>query len=202
MPDNANGYEEHAHDFIRRRDRRIGPDVVGHWIAQLPPGAEVLELGCGHGIVSQTLVDAGAKLYAVDASPTLLAAFRDRFPQVPTDCSPAEDSTFFARTFDAVVAWGLIFLMEEPAQRKVLTKAASALRPGGKLLFTAPNQKCTWIDVMTRRPSWSLGQDEYESLLRSLGLDVAPGEEDSGGNYYYYATKSKVDEIMNGRPVT
>jgi SAM-dependent methyltransferase len=193
MPDNANGYEELAYEYIRRRDTWIGPDVVARWAAQLTPGAEVLELGCGHGVVSQALLDAGVKLYAVDASPTLLAAFRKRFPQVPTECFPAEDSTFFARTFDAVVAWGLIFLMDESAQRKVLGKAASVLRPGGKLLFTSPRPKCTWIDTMTGRPSWSLGQDAYESLLDSLDLDVAPGEEDSGGNYYYFASRSKPD---------
>ena len=199
MPDNANGYEEFAHEFIQRRNRRIGPAVVARWASQLAPGAEVLELGCGHGVVSQALVDAGLNLYAVDASPTLLAAFRKRFPHVQTDCSPAEDSTFFERTFDAVIAWGLIFLVDETAQRNLLAKAASALRPGGKLLFTAPRQQCAWTDVMTRRPSWSLGREEYVSLLRALNLDVQPGEEDSGGNYYYYAHKGQ-DRSSTDRP--
>jgi ubiquinone/menaquinone biosynthesis C-methylase UbiE len=137
-------------------------------------------------------VEAGLSLYAVDASPTLLASFRERFPHVPNDCCPVEESTLFGRSFDAVIAWGLIFLMENAVQRKVLSKAASVLHPGGRLLFTAVKQRCTWIDVMTRRASWSLGQNEYELLIRSLGLEVSPGEEDSGGNFYYYATKRPV----------
>ena len=192
MLDNANGYEEYAHEFVRRRNVPIGPDLVARWAAQIPAGAEVLEVGCGHGVISQVLVDAGLKLWAVDASPTLLAAFRVRFPDVQTECSTAETSELFGRTFDAVVAWGVIFLLEQDAQRAVLPKLARALRPGGKLLFTAPQQQHTWIDVMTRRTSWSLGQDEHESLLRVAGMEIAPGEVDSGANCYYLATKRQV----------
>ena len=189
MTDRANGYEEYAEQFMHRRDTHIGPDVVREWARQLPPGTEVLELGCGHGVVSKVLVEAGLKLYAVEPSPTLLGAFRERFPDVETDCSPAEDSAFFGRAFDAIVAWGVLFLMEEEAQREVLRRAAAALRPGGRLLFTAPREKREWIDILTERPSWSLGAEVYQSLLRELGCEVSSGVTDEGGNYYYEAVK-------------
>ena len=149
----------------------------------------MLELGCGHGVVSQVLIDQGLRLYAIDASPTLLATFRQRFPDVQAECAPAEESSYFNRTFDGVIAWGLMFLLPEETQRTVLTKMGRALKPGGRLLFTAQRETLTWFDSITGQESYSLGAEKYESLLRELGLDIEPGRTDAGENYYYLATK-------------
>jgi SAM-dependent methyltransferase len=113
----------------------------------------VLELGCGHGVISQVLVDAWLTLYVMDSSPSLLHSFRERFPDVQTECAAAEESAFFHRSFDGLVAWGLIFPLPEETQRVVLTKAANALAPGGKFLFTAPREAVAWNDAITRLES-------------------------------------------------
>jgi SAM-dependent methyltransferase len=189
MIDNANGYEENAHHFLRARNSRIGPDVVAAWAVRFPRGAQILELGCGFGVISQVLLDAGLALSANDASPALLRVFRERFPHVETECATAENSTFFTRTYDGIVAWGLLFLLEESFQRRVLTQSAGALRHGGRLLFTAPREIVQWNDSLTGHPSFGLGSDFYESLLRDVGLTVEPGVFDSGENYYYFATR-------------
>jgi 2-polyprenyl-3-methyl-5-hydroxy-6-metoxy-1,4-benzoquinol methylase len=188
--DRANGYEEYADTFMRARNARIGLSVVRAWARGFQPGAPVLELGCGDGVISEVLVEAGLALYAVDASPTLLGAFRERFPAVETECAAAEESAFFHRTFDGVIAVGLMFLLPEDAQRIVLAKVANVLRPGGRFMFTAPCQMCAWVDVLTGRESRSLGAERYEAALRGLGLEVAPGSFDEGENYYFFAVKA------------
>jgi len=190
--DRANGYEEYADTFIKSRNPRIGFEVVAGWAQTFSEGAELLELGCGHGVISEVLLNAGLKLFAVDASPTLLHAFCDRFPRVETDCSTAEESKFFGRRFDGVVAWGLLFLLEEDTQLKVLAKVAEVLRPGGHFMFTAPSDPINWIDVVTQRPSRSLGVNVYEQFLRQSGLEVSSGVKDEGENHYYFATKPSV----------
>jgi hypothetical protein len=73
----------------------------------------------------------------------------------------AEESSFFGRTYDGVVAVGLLFLLEEDVQRALINKVAAVTKPGGRFLFTAPLQKVAWRDLTTGRESVSLGDEEY-----------------------------------------
>jgi 2-polyprenyl-3-methyl-5-hydroxy-6-metoxy-1,4-benzoquinol methylase len=190
MPDDgANGYEQYAEIFMRARNSKIGPSVMRKWASQLEPGSELLELGCGHGVISQVLLQADLHLSVVDPSPTLLRELHDRFPDVEMECSTAQASKLLSRKYDGVVAWGLIFLLAETDQRSVLRRAADALRPGGRLVFTAPSEALTWKDSITEMPSLSLGATVYEALLRELGLHISPGVIDEGDNFYYEAIK-------------
>lgn len=191
--DTSHGWEHIAEAFIAARDRSaIGVDVVRAWANHLPPSAAVLDMGCGTGVpVAQALVEDGFSVHGVDASPTLLAEFRRRFPQLRAACEPAETSAFFGRRFGGVVAVGLMFLLPADVQRSLILKAASALDPGGRLLFTAPAQACTWADLMTGRESRSLGADAYTELLAEAGLVLAGNATDEGGNYYFHAVKPR-----------
>jgi len=117
MTDRSNGYERVSKQFLAGRGRApstaVGAREVRDWARTLPRGATVLELGCGSGLpITKQLVDQGLSVFAVDASPSMVQAFRKNFPEVPIACEAVEESTFFERTFDAVVSWGLIFLLE------------------------------------------------------------------------------------------
>jgi len=191
VPDRSNGYEAIADGFIRARTPTIGPRIVRKWAKGLPPGAFIFDIGCGHGIpISQALLQDGFTVYGVDASPTLVSKFREQFPNAPVECSSVEDSLFFNRTFDAVVAWGLIFILPVETQRRLIDKVARTLNWHGQFLFTSPKQACTWIDGMTGLPSISLGHEVYEQELAAHGLVLVGNDEDEGENYYYFATKS------------
>jgi 2-polyprenyl-3-methyl-5-hydroxy-6-metoxy-1,4-benzoquinol methylase len=64
-----------------------------------------LDLGCGPGVpISETLIEGGFDVYGIDASVTMVAAFQSRFPTNVVQCAAVEDSDFFGRSFDAVVA--------------------------------------------------------------------------------------------------
>jgi SAM-dependent methyltransferase len=194
--DDSNGYEGIASIYIARRGARplvgdaIGAAVVREWAQAFPSGATVLDLGSGPGEPgTRILKEAGLATYAVDASPTMVAAFRERFPGVPIDQNTAEKSEFFGRTFDGVLAWGLLFLLKPEVQALVIEKVARALNPGGRFLFTAPEEPLEWLDGMTDRRSQSLGAQTYERLLRDAGLTWVDGAEDEGGNHYYFVQK-------------
>jgi 2-polyprenyl-3-methyl-5-hydroxy-6-metoxy-1,4-benzoquinol methylase len=191
--DPSNGYQRMAPDFIAGRGRRhggVGASVVGAWARALPQGAAILDLGCGTGVpISETLVDAGFRVYGVDAAPAMVAAFSARFPELAVQCAAAEDSDFFGREFDGIVAWGLIFLLDADSQRRLLAKMAGALRTDGSMLFTAPRAACSWLDIMTGEASTSLGLDEYRRELEAAGLTLIGTEIDAGENHYYMTVK-------------
>jgi SAM-dependent methyltransferase len=188
--DPANGWEAVAGRLIAERDASIGVATVRAWARRLPERASVLDLGCGSGVpISQALIDDGFAVYGVDAAPTLVAAFRSRFPGAPVACEPVETSRFFDRTFEGVVAIGLIFLLSADVQRALIRRVATALRPGGRLLFTAPAERCTWADLLTGRESCSLGAATYGDLLLDAGFTLVGEDVDEGGNHYYDAVR-------------
>jgi SAM-dependent methyltransferase len=185
--DPSNGYEATAAEFMRRREQsNIGLATIRRWSSLLPPGASVLDLGCGHGVpVAKALVEDGFEVYGIDASPTLVEAFCRRFPQAHARCEAVEDSDFFGTTFDGVLAIGLVFLLEAHVQRQLIRKVARALIPGGRFLFTAPREACEWQDVLTGRRSLSLGADAYQSVLAPAGLVLVDEYQDEGDNHYF-----------------
>ncbi len=164
--------------------------MVAEWAQSLSAGATILDLGCGTGIpISLTLIERGFNVYGVDASASMIAEYRANFPTAPVQCAAVEDSDFFGRTFDGVVAWGLFFLLGADAQRELIAKIATALPPGGHFLFTAPYQVCNWLDAMTGRTSMSLGHEAYRSALESEGMSLIATCLDEGQNHHYSALK-------------
>lgn len=188
--DKSNGYEEIAYGFIRRRNPRIGVATVRKWSQTLARGAAMLDLGCGHGVpISQALIEDGFALYGIDASARLIAAFRERFPNAQAECAAVEDSEFFGRTFDGIIAWGLLFLLARDVQATVIHRVAAALSSGGRFLSTSPREAVTWTDVLTERESVSLGAEAYQKILRAEGLILTGEDSDEAENHYYFASR-------------
>jgi SAM-dependent methyltransferase len=131
----------------------------------------------------------GFVIYGVEASPSLTAAFRQRFPRAYVACEAVEDSRFFGRTFDGVIAVGLWFLLPAELQRELIHKVAPALKPGGRFLFTSPVQTGTWRDELTGGQSLSLGAEVYKAVLSDAGLSLIGEYVDEGDNHYYDAQK-------------
>jgi 2-polyprenyl-3-methyl-5-hydroxy-6-metoxy-1,4-benzoquinol methylase len=191
--DKSNGYEDNAATFIRCRSKGIdgiGAPSVRHWARSLPLNATVLDIGCGVGLpISKALVDEGLTVYGIDASPSMVQIFKQNFPNIPVACEAVEDSSFFNRLFDAIIAWGLVFLLPVEIQEVAIQKMANALHAGGKLLFTAPSQKLKWEDAITEIESISLGAERYKELLSASGLSLIEEFEDEGENHYYHAVR-------------
>ena len=94
----------------------------------------VVELGCGSGLLTRHLLDAGHIVIATDASPAMLDLARETAPDaedvrrlvLPDDPIPAAD---------AIVSVGhaLSYLPDEAAIDRALVAIAETLRPGGVL---------------------------------------------------------------------
>jgi hypothetical protein len=98
----------------------------------------------------------------------MIAEFRSTFPNVPVQCA-CRRFGFLRPNFDGVVAWAFLFAPRR-IQLKLAKKIAAILPSGGRLLFTAPSQPCSWLDAVTERPSISLGHDAYRVALHAEGM--------------------------------
>ena len=185
--DKSNGYEDNAVTFIRCRSKGIngvGATSVRQWARTLPLNATVLDIGCGGGDpISKALADEGLTVYGIDASPSMVQIFKQNFPDSPVACEAVEDSSFFNRQFDAIIAWGLMFLLPKQIQEIVIPKMASALYAGGKLLFTAPSRKMKWEDAITDIESISLGAERYKAFIAASGLSIIEEFDEEGENH-------------------
>jgi 2-polyprenyl-3-methyl-5-hydroxy-6-metoxy-1,4-benzoquinol methylase len=125
--DGSNGYEGVSEEFLARRGNRstrsigIGVKEVRKWARTLPSGSSVIDLGCGPGFpITTVLVDEGLDVFGVDAAPSFVAAFQRNLPGTPILCETVQESRLFDRTFDAVLAWGLMFLLKAEDQHRLI----------------------------------------------------------------------------------
>jgi len=185
--DRSRGWNAIADRFMDARSE-IGVGTVRRWAGLLPPGADIVDIGCGSGVpISAALDSDGFRVFGIDASPALVAEFRRRLPAAEVACEAAETSCLFHRMFDAAVAIGLMFLLPADDQHRVIERVGSALKPGGRFLFSAPRQSCTWRDILTGEPSLSLGEDGYRSALEKMGMTLCGHYVDEGENHYFDA---------------
>jgi SAM-dependent methyltransferase len=190
----SNGYEGVSLEFLARRgsgrSTGVGVNAVRKWARTLPRAATVIDLGCGPGFpITEVLVAEGLTVFGVDAAPSFVQAFRRNLPNTPVACEPVQESRFFDRTFDGVLAWGLMFLLSPEDQQRLIQRIAEILVPGGRLLFTSPAEPLVWNDAMTGLESRSPGAEEYRRQLSAVGLSVSSEYEDEGENHYFDAFK-------------
>jgi trans-aconitate methyltransferase len=93
------------------------------------PGERILDLGCGHGTLTEKLVAAGAAVIGVDASGEQVAAARAR----GLDAHVADGHALaFAAEFDAVLSNAALHWMTRPDA--VIDGVWRALKPGGRFV--------------------------------------------------------------------
>lgn len=188
--DASRGYDAIVDQYIAARSE-TGRTVVRKWAAELHTNSSIIDIGAGHGEpVTAELIAAGHSVWAIDASPKMAKAFQTRFPHVPVRCETVESSAFFGQSYDAISMVGLIFLLEEDAQIRVLDRLREVLKPSGRFLFSAPEQEGQWQDLLTGRTSWSLGFERYRRALLQANFSLVSTHKDEGGNFYYEALPS------------
>lgn len=104
--------------------------------ALVPPGARVLDAGCGTGRVAAALAARGHDVVGVDADPTLVEAARADHPGprfLVADLAELDlAAQGEAEPFDAAVLAGNVMVFVAPGtERDVLARVAAHVRPDG-----------------------------------------------------------------------
>lgn len=125
------------HDWASRRQPVIDQHIA--WIAhQLPPGSRILDLGCGPGLYTLPLARMGYHCTGVDFSPASIA-YAQRQAHIDTlDITyQHQDIRYYTPEgcFDFImITFGELNAFSVEDVRIILSRCASWLAPGGKLL--------------------------------------------------------------------
>ena len=143
-------------------------------LAELPPGAAVLDLGCGTGEpLAGYFIRAGRTVVGLDGSPAMIAKCRERFPDMTWIVGDMRRLAL-GRTFGAVLAWDSFFHLAYDDQRAMFAVFAAHAAAGGLLLFTSgpDHGEATGVMDGVAFAHFSLAAAEYRSLLLRHGFAV------------------------------
>jgi SAM-dependent methyltransferase len=127
--------EEYLHRIGTSAPRQAGEDVLREVLPPAPTSA--LDLGCGDGRLAALVLDerpAIARIVAVDVSPPMLAAARDRFagePRVDIRAWDLRNPIAPLGPFDVIVSGFAVHHLGHERKQALFTEVAQQLRPGG-----------------------------------------------------------------------
>ncbi|MCA0997466.1 class I SAM-dependent DNA methyltransferase [Alloyangia pacifica] len=139
------------------------------FIAALPKGGDVLDLGCGPGLEAARMAQVGLRVEAMDASPEMVALAAAR-PGVAAQQGSFDDLCA-ERRYDGV--WASFSLLHAPRAEmpRHLAAIARALRPDGVLSLTLKEGQGEARDRLGRFYSYYT-EPELRRLLADVGLRV------------------------------
>lgn len=150
-------------------------------LGDLPPGAAVLDFGCGTGDVARRLFELGHRVTGADLSEAMIAVCRDRYSGTALEfvrVAGVGPLPFAAASFDAVIASSVLEYVRE--LEPLLAEFRRVLRPGGRLVVTVPDMR----DPLRKREAWIrrvatapvvaalLAQSRWAEGARYLALSV------------------------------
>lgn len=191
-------YERHAREWDADRREAGWSDKPWHdrFIAALPSGATVLDIGCGSASpVAQHMAACRLHVTGIDASPTLISLCRERLPShewIVADMRVLR----LGRRFAGILAWDSFFHLTPNDQREMFQVFAAHAATSAILMFNAGPAHGEAIGAYRGDPLYhaSLSADEYRTLLDEIGFDVIAHEvEDwrSGGGRTVWLARSR-----------
>jgi SAM-dependent methyltransferase len=168
-------YQRHAADWDKDRGREL---LERYWLngflGLMPPGASVLDLGCGSGEpIGRFLVEQGCEVTGVDSSPGLIDLCKSRFPEQEWIVSDMR-TLAPGRRFDGILAWNSFFHLRPDDQRRMFPLFGKHAAPNAALMFTSGPSHGEAIGTYKGEPLYhgSLDGAEYHSLLKQNGFEV------------------------------
>ena len=102
-------------------------------------GQRILDVGCGGGILTESLAGEGAQMTGLDASPEAIRIAKEHQPSIHYVCCLLED--YEAPVFDHIVCMELLEHVADPAH--LIAHCARLLKPGGTLFLSTINRTLT-----------------------------------------------------------
>ena len=128
-------------EFERIADIKRLDFIIAALKAKLPEGAEVLDVGCGNGVISRSLGAQGFTVKGIDVSAKTIEKARslNSYPNVSFDVISAEQLVADGHRYHAVICSEVLEHLNDPG--KLLYVLHQTLTNDGILIVTVPNGK-------------------------------------------------------------
>ncbi|OOF26545.1 hypothetical protein BZJ19_05330 [Salinivibrio proteolyticus] len=140
----VNKWEAFSDSFEQRNTYVVGQviiDTVKSRLAELENLGVVLELGCGNGTYTSSLLHNAISILATDLSEKMVETTKQRFQghaNVHTDVANCTQLPYSDDQFDTVLMANLLHII--PCRHAALLEAKRVLKPGGRLIVMSMTQ--------------------------------------------------------------
>lgn len=159
-------YDEFATWYERERGRGYHAFLDRMEIGTAAPhiqGREILEAGCGTGLVLEGLAQLAKRAVGVDISAGMLEKARERGLEVVK--GSVTDLPFDDDSFDAVVSFKV--LAHVPDLGKALAECARVTRPGGTLVLEFYNRNSIRYLVKRLKPAHKVAESTFDDQVHT-----------------------------------
>ena len=164
----ARAAQDYANGFARKKDVDQTPDMTA-FLAHVPDGGRILDLGCGPGHCAASFRDAGYGIDATDATPEMADLALERYG-IEVRVEPFEALSAVAE-YDGI--WANFSLLHAPRADfpTHLSRIHRALRPGGALHLGMKLGSGEARDRLGRFYTY-YDEDELTGLVEAAGFTV------------------------------
>ena len=166
QPDFEQKYHQVEQHYWWFRARR---DMIARLMKKVPKGSNVLDIGCGSGLLVSLFGDR-YQMHGVDNSAAALALAKGRgIPNIRK--ADAAATSYHDHAFDCIIASDILEHIED--DRKALAEWRRILRPGGRLIVFVPAFQALWgRHDKANRHFRRYSRPQLAGALRTAGFHV------------------------------
>lgn len=173
-------------EFSRIADKKRLKFILDAITENIPSGEEILDVGCGNGIITAAVGKSGFVVTGIDASEKTIAAAQssNTLPNVKFMVVPAGELAVQRGKFSAIICSEVLEHLHDPSS--LLTVLRTSLRDRGILVVTVPNGRGPRELLVTKPVQylqkknnivWKLVSG-FKKLLRYKGITVQSSADD------------------------
>jgi len=193
-------------EFTRIADIKRVKFITDEVMGNCPPGGHVLDIGCGNGLISRALGEAGFNVLGIDVSEKTIAVAKaaNTLNNVRFEVVPAGALQPAPAKYHAIVCSEVLEHLHHPSE--LLNIIHSSLKDNGVLIVTVPNGRGP-RELFVTRPiqalqknnglAWRL-MSRIKSLMGYKGITVQSAADDLTHIQFFTVSSLKKLAIVTG----